>query len=331
MAGSAAALGLSLLWLSQTSNWWMFLLAFGVVGSFGITGLNHPVINPVIAKWFVRRRGLATGITYSGINVGTIVLAPLIVSLLHHYGWRTTWMLLAGLPWLVVIPPALLWFHRQPEDLGLRPDGVPNRASEAASDESNWTPRAAVRTSAFWLLGISGFLDILAYTGDIIHRLSYMMDLGFSSGVAAATLMTYNFTALFAKLVWGPLADRLPLKQMAVALTLGSAAGLLLLIDATSVWSLFAYSVSYSIAVSGVFVVEPLLWAAYFGPKFQGAIRGLISPLFLLAAGCGPMFAAWIYDAVGSYSQAFFMLSAVFVLAATCRAFLRRPIRYATT
>ena len=331
MVGSAALLGLSLLWLSQTSDSWSFLLAFGVIGALGMPGLGHSVINPTIAKWFVQRRGLATGLAHAGINVGTIALAPLVVSLLSKYGWRTTWLLLAGLPWLVVIPPALAWLYRQPEDLGLRPDGVNVATADRTSDECSWTPDAAMRTSTLWLLTMSGVLVVMAYTGDLIHRIPYMMDLGFSGGEAAMILVIYHVAALSAKFVWGPLADRLALRPMAIMLALGSAASLLLLVEAKTFWRLAAYGLIYGLTVGGVFVVDPLLWAAYFGRRFQGTIRGLINPIILLAAGCGPLVAARMYDALGSYQMAFLVFLAMFVLAAVCLMFARPPVHPRTS
>lgn len=326
MAGGAALLGLSLLWLSQVSDPWSFLLAFGVIGALGMPGLNHSVINPTIAKWFVQRRGLATGLAHAGINVGTIALVPLVVSLLNNYGWRTTWLLLAGLPWLVVIPPALAWLHRQPEDLGLRPDGADVAAADRASEECTWTPGAAMRTSTLWLLTVSGVLMVMAYTGDLIHRIPYMLDLGFSKGEAATTLVIYHAAALSAKFVWGPLGDRLALRPLAITLALGSAGSLLLLVEAKAFWQLAAYGLIYGLTVGGVFIMDPLLWAGYFGRRFLGTIRGRINPIILLASGCGPLVAARMYDALGSYQMAFLMFLLMFVLAAVCLIFVRPPV-----
>ena len=124
VAGSAIALGISLMLLSQTREIWHFALFYGVIGTFGIPGLAYGVISPTIAKWFIRHRGKATGIATAGLNVGSVAMTPLILFLINAYGWRTAWFCLAFVPWVVVAPAALWWLRRQPEDMGLLPDGA---------------------------------------------------------------------------------------------------------------------------------------------------------------------------------------------------------------
>ena len=165
MAGSAVVLGISLMLLSQTREIWQFVLFYGVIGTFGVPGLGYGVVSPTIAKWFIRHRGQATGIATAGLNVGAVALTPLILFLIQVFGWRTAWFFLGFVPWIVVVPPSLLWLRRQPEDMGLLPDGdtrvessEPDEGQEPGGErqdptgEVSWTVRQAVRAPAFWLL-----------------------------------------------------------------------------------------------------------------------------------------------------------------------------------
>ena len=167
MSCSAAWYSLSsrAIFFSQTREIWQFVLFFGVIGTFGIPGLGYSVISPTVAKWFVRHRGKATGIATAGLNAGAVVLTPLILFLIHQFGWRSAWFFLGFVPWIVVVPPSLLWLRRQPEDMGLLPDGdtrtdaseadetrEPGGAREDQTHEVSWTVRQAVRAPAFWLL-----------------------------------------------------------------------------------------------------------------------------------------------------------------------------------
>ena len=128
-------MGASMMLLSQTRHLWQFVLFLGVLGALGFAGLAYSVTSPTIAKWFVRRRGRAAGIATGGLNVGVAVFTPLIVFLIDQYGWRSAWLYLGLLPMVLVIPPALLWLRRQPEDMGLLPDGDP--APPATSSQSD--------------------------------------------------------------------------------------------------------------------------------------------------------------------------------------------------
>ena len=217
MTGSAIVLGISLMLLSQTREIWHFVLFYGVIGTFGIPGLSYSVISPTIAKWFIRHRGKATGIATAGLNVGAVLLTPLILFLIQTLGWRTAWFVLGFVPWIVVVPPCLLWLRRQPEDMGLLPDGAaPAAASEASEtdrtrqrplmnpiDEVSWTVAQALRAPAFWLLVAFEVLSGMSIGALIIHRIPYVTDLGFSDVQAGISFAIYGVCAFASKMAWG--------------------------------------------------------------------------------------------------------------------------------
>lgn len=229
MAGSAVVLGISLMLLSQTREIWQFVLFYGVIGTFGVPGLGYGVVSPTIAKWFIRHWGRATGIATAGLNVGAVALTPLILFLIQVFGWRTAWFFLGFVPWIVVVPPSLLWLRRQPEDMGLLPDGGtrvessdPDEGQEPGGErqdptgEVSWTVRQAVRAPAFWLLVAYEVLAGMSLGALIIHRIPYATDLGFSAVQAGISFGIYGICAIAAKLAWGFLADRYSIWMLAI-------------------------------------------------------------------------------------------------------------------
>jgi len=342
MAGSAGMLSVSLLLLSQTHSLWQFYLFYGVVGAFGLSATTFGGLNPTIAKWFVRKRGRATGIATAGVNVGGVVLTPVILFLISHYGWRAAWMVLALLPWPFVVLPSLLWLRRQPEDMGLRPDGDEAMVAPAGApatdvlsvnpwpgiaEEVSWTAPAAFRTRALWLLLAAEFFSGMAVSGGIVHRIPYMTDQGFSNAVAATTFVIYSVFAFFSKLILGSLTDRYSVRHLTIAIMLGSALGLFCLIGAKSVWQLYlGYGVVYGIAGGAQNTLPGLIWPTYYGRQFLGAIKGLTSPFGRAAGIGGPMFAAFIYDVAESYELAFLVFVGCFVAAALLIGLARRPV-----
>ena len=340
-AGSAIVMGVSIMLLSQTGSLWQFVLFFGVIGAFGVPGLGYGVISPTLSKWFIRKRGRATGIATAGLNVGAVVMTPLILFLIAEYGWRTAWFYLGFVPWVVVVPTALIWLRRQPEDLGLLPDGdrptstepgVAKAAQESAGptplvDEVSWTPREAFRTPALWLLLVAELLAGMSMGGIIVHRIPYITDQGFSSIDAGVTFVTFSICAFLAKLLWGFLADRFDIRWLTIAALLGGAVGLFFMVDAPTVWHLhLGFGVGYGLTGGSLVVVWPLIWARYFGRTFQGSIMGLISPFRLISSIGGPMFAAFIFDATQSYDTAFSYFVAYFVVSAFLVWFARAPL-----
>ena len=323
MAGSAVVLGISLMLLSQTREIWQFVLFYGVIGTFGVPGLGYGVVSPTIAKWFIRHRGRATGIATAGLNVGTVALTPLILFLIQAFGWRTAWFVLGFVPWIVVAPPSLLWLRRQPEDMGLLPDGdTPTAASQAderqqPAEEVSWTVRQALHAPAFWLLVAYEVLSGMSMGALIIHRIPYATDLGFSAVQAGISFGIYGVCAFAAKLVWGFLADRYSIWLLAIIALICSAIGIFAGVGSTSEWQLYGtFGVIYGLTGGALVVITPLLWAAHFGRRHQGTIRGVMSPFYLIASIGGPLFAAFVYDQFGSLDAAFRVFAGYFVVCA---------------
>ena len=323
MAAGAIVMGLATMLMSQVNSFWQFFLFFGVMGAIGQAGLSHVVTNSTLAKWFVRRRGRATGISAAGINVGEVVMAPLVLALIATIGWRGAWVVMGVLPWLIVVPTSWLWMRRQPEDMGLSPDGDASTNERDAAvqggarlEEHSWTAAEAFRTPTLWALIVATNLAGIAVSGVLLHQIPFLTDQGLSTTIAAFSLTTYAVFAIPSKLVWGFLAERFHIRYLTAASLLGSAAGLLVLMGADSNVEAIAFGVVYGSTRGAWAVVQSLVWADYFGRGFLGAIRGYVSPFQLLATVGGPIFAAYVFDETGSYMFALWTFFAAYLLAA---------------
>src|SRR5947199_3558895 len=62
-------------------------VAYGLGVGLGM-GLAYVPAVGAVQRWFVRRRGLASGLAVSGIGVGTLVMPPLATLLIEMFGWR---------------------------------------------------------------------------------------------------------------------------------------------------------------------------------------------------------------------------------------------------
>jgi sugar phosphate permease len=199
---------------------WHFYLSLGVLvigGSVFIAYIGHSLILP---QWFVRRRGLATGIAFSGVGVGAIVLFPWLQSLIDASGWRAACWALAGLLLAVVVPLNLTLQRGRPADLGLAPDGGPRPVAAAPpGGEANvvdrgwaateWTLALAIRTARFWWLFAALFGGLFAWYGVQVHQTNYLVETGFSSEVAAWALGLVGLAGIAGQIVIGHLSDRI--------------------------------------------------------------------------------------------------------------------------
>ncbi len=335
MAGGAVIVGLGTFLMYNTHSLWQFFLYFSVIGSIGYAGLSNVVTSTVISKWFVRLRGRATGLAGTGINVGEAVMTPLVVFLITTAGWRTAWMVLGIIPWVIIAPTSLFLMRRAPEDMGLRPDGDTDESLAAerekpgrrrrAGDEHPWTVREAFRTPAMWVLILATNLASLAVAGVVMHQIPYLTDQGLSESVAALSLTLYAIFAIPSKLIWGFMAERVHIRHLSLVSMLGSAVGLLILLRADTVTEAVVFGVVYGLTRGAWHVIQSLIWADYFGRHFQGAIRGFVAPLQLVSTVGGPIFAAFVYDTTDSYKLAFSIFAVSFVLSGLLILAVRPP------
>ena len=162
-----------------------FYLSLGVLvvgGSVSVSYIGHSLF---LTHWFVRRRGLATGIAFSGVGVGSILLFPWLQSLIDASGWRAACWAMAGLLLVVLLPLNLVLQRQRPEDLGLAPDGDPSggdaQPGPAAADNvvdpawaaGEWTLARAMRTMRYWWVFAAFFSGLYAWYGVLVHQTKY--------------------------------------------------------------------------------------------------------------------------------------------------------------
>jgi MFS family permease len=149
-----------------------------VGGSVFVSYIGHSMLLP---HWFVRRRGLATGIAFSGVGIGSIVLLPWLQGLIGASGWHSACHAMAGLLLLILLPLNLLLQRWRPEDLGLVADGC-SRSTPADAGRTgaitvidqdwaaiDWTLARAVRTLRFWWLFLAFFCGLFAWYAVQVH------------------------------------------------------------------------------------------------------------------------------------------------------------------
>ena len=132
--------GLVLMSTSLVQDLWHFYLLYGVIFGLAMFTMGGQLVGPaVISKWFIRKRGRAMAIGTMGISTGGFIIAPMAGWFVGEFGWRTAWVLLGIFLMLAITPTAVLFMRRQPEDLGLLPDG-----DSPGGDE--WPGRSGARS-----------------------------------------------------------------------------------------------------------------------------------------------------------------------------------------
>jgi MFS family permease len=317
--------GAGLLLSSLVQNFWQFVLVRCSLVIAGEALLGSLVINVTIAQWFVRKRGRAMGIANLGTGVAKLSIPIAAASLFVLVGWRYTWAIFGIIAPLLVVAPALIFVRRQPEDLGLRPDGDPPLATIAEpretrtddgrkqpaqnSDDTVWTRAQAIRSPTFWVLVITFGIASVGIAGLNLHIFSYVTDIGHSPLVAASFMSTIAITQLGSTLVWGMLADKFDIRKVSCVQFLIQGIGLVIAITSRRIEMTYIGFFLYGTGLAGSFVLREVIWANFFGRNSLGTVRGLSMLFSHLFSASGAPFFGFLHDRTGSYNLSFTIFS----------------------
>ena len=67
---------------------WQLYATLGVLVGGGANLMSFTAQSLFLPNWFVRHRGLAISIAFSGVGVGAIVLLPWLQTIIGQHGWR---------------------------------------------------------------------------------------------------------------------------------------------------------------------------------------------------------------------------------------------------
>jgi MFS family permease len=310
-----------------------FYLAMGLLVALGSAALGPVSSNTAVARWFVKRRGTALGVSTAGISMGGVIFVPLTQLLIDRFGWRSAFLGLAAVVVACGMPPVALWMRGSPEEMGLLPDGEPHPERSDARDrgllevelERSFSPREAVRSRDFWLIAIAFGLTVSGLSAVLLHQIPHLLDQGVSPRTAAWVLGGTAAVGVVGKLGFGALIDRVDQRRVILFCFGLQALGISVLFLTVSPVMLAIYIVLYGYAMGGNATLQATVIGKSFGRLHYGAIAGRMGPVIVTMQALGVPFLGWIHDRTGSYRSAFLAVVATTLAAAACIAGLRLP------
>jgi len=277
----------------------------------------------VVARWFLRMRGRATGILSFG-HAGGMILFPAIASLVIQLrGWQEAWFVMGILVLLIGLAPVALFIIQRPEDVGLVPDGgqlasiKAGKAGEASSTvrpivrEPMWSLRRAMHTPALWMLAVATGSVYFIQSGTNLHQGAYFVDQGLSKATADVAIILSAVGAAFGTLAWGWMSEKMPVRYVFAGVALLMAISIALFVTVDTVAEAYGYAFLFGAAVGGIIVVPPVAYADYFGRQSLGAIRGVTEPFVALGQAIGSVLSGAVFDITGTYQSAFLAYAAL--------------------
>jgi MFS family permease len=313
----AFILAIALVLTSQANSLWQFIIAYGILAGASVSLLGFTSHSVFLPNWFERKRGLAVGIATSGIGFGMLFLVPMAEKFISAFGWRITYLILAGVVLLVVGPLNAIFSRLKPEDLNLLPDGDDSgmrvdqsrpammmKIMDSKWVNQNWTLRKAVRTRRFWFLVAAFFCVSYAYQGTLLHCVSAMVDAGLARKTAAYYFGILGITGSAGKILFGYCSDRIGRER---ANTLGvttAVAGILCLIGSMSLGGPLplTFALLFGLGYGAAAPLMPSISADIFIGRSFGKIFAMIAIGAGAGGGLGSYLSGLLRDNASTYS-----------------------------
>ena len=284
-------------------------LAVVVVGFFGVRFFGQGVLTScsrnLLLPWFVKRRGLVSGLRNVFVSFG-FSIAPLgIAGLIAFFGWRETLWGMALIVGLIFSVLALIFIRDNPASCDLAPDGeIYNPAYETSSNQSSLNLRDARRSLVFWVYSLSLAMHALFGTALTFHVVAIFSEAGLTKEIAFGYFIPVAIFSTSANLLASWLVDSSSLKPFLI-LMLGSfilgSFGFLFLDLA---WGYWALASGFGVGGGLWSVVSNLAFIRFFGPNHVGEVSGFSTSISVFASALGPFIFSAATDIFGSYGAA---------------------------
>jgi MFS family permease len=202
----AALVGSLVVGVSITHEPWQFYASFVPARAFAETLLTGIVPMTAVANWFYLKRPRAIGLVAMSVPLGSFALSLVYQFMIATYDWRSAFMVLGAALWLLVVVPGVFFLRRQPEDLGMTPDGMaalspvgkqPALDPRKISIEQSWSLGEALRKSSLWLLVTASTLSSISTGGIAFHLVAYCTDVKIEPAVAVTALSLMALAGAF--------------------------------------------------------------------------------------------------------------------------------------
>ena len=313
---------------------WHFYVTLGVLvvgGSVFMSYMGHTLFLP---NWFDRKRGLAVGLAFSGVGVGSMLLFPWMQHAIQTEGWRYSTVVIAIIILVILVPLNLIFQRHRPSDLGLEPDGgkigdeTADTARKASREsrivdqawvDTDWTLTKALKTMRFWWLGLSYISGLYAWYAVQVHQTRYLIDVGISAEIAAVALGLVGLGGIFGQIAVGALSDRIGRELAWTLSVLGfllTYVCLFILRDQPSEWLMYVMVGLQGLLGYGMASVFAAVPADLFAGRKYGAIFGVLGGLSTIGAAIGPWATGVFFDIWGDYDNAFIIAIVICVFSA---------------
>ena len=300
---------------SNCTSLQMYYIVAGFVG-FGASGIAIIPCGALVNNWFEEKKGLATGLAFTGSGAGGLLLVQMAKYVMVNYNLQMAYLSLAIVAAVISIPITIFLVKEHPKDKGLTPYG--SSTGKVSTDQSSFpgiTLKQYIKTGSFWLLAISVFIISFINVGLQNHLPTHLKESGHSMEVAANIFSLYLLVLIPGKILLGYIYDKVGIALGTIYCVIAylATAGCLLYFTGNLYFAI-ACAIFFSLTGSMTTVTPPYVTAKIVGLKDFATIFGILNLFYGIGLVVGPVVAAKIYDANASYTNVWFTFSAMAII-----------------
>ena len=311
---------------SRTTSLGYLIVCFGVVVGIG-NGFGYATPIPVMAKWFPDKRGLAVGLAVAGYGGGSAIFGPLAsLYLIPHYGWRSTFVVLGIIFFLMTLVGALLL--KNPPVGYQVPGWVPASKPKSLATTHEFPPGEMLRTPTFYFMWIAYALGCSAGLMVISQLVPFAKSMKIpSEALAAITLVIGAAGNASGRILSGWMSDALGrLNVLHLMIGISAVAMPLLYLTGGNVSLLYVMVFVVYWCYGTQLSVNASTTSDFWGTKNAGINYGLLFTSWGVAGIIGPRIGGKLFDIHKDYKAAFYWAGALAVVALICELLAKRPV-----
>ncbi|NYT63325.1 MFS transporter [Alcaligenaceae bacterium] len=294
-----------------------FLLSFGILLSIGLALASPVTLTPVLARWFVRRRGMALFFISTGSMAGIAIVTPLLTSAIQAVGWQATILGFAAIYTLFTVPLALFVIRdNAPQHADQTPEQVAAMPASSHASTASLKLGEAMLTGPFWIITIGLFACGFSMNLLGTHGIPMLTDHGFDATTSSLGIGLIGLVAIFSTLVLGRISDVVPRKKLLAVIYFVRGLGFFALLIVATQWELYTVAAIGGIVWAGSIALSSAILADIYGVRLVGVLYGCSYLGHQVGAMISSWLGGWAYEAFGTHWIAFGSAGVILLVAA---------------
>lgn len=289
----ALGLAASYLLLARVQSLWQFYLFYCLLGGVGAAALWAPLLANV-GSWFEHNKGLAIGLTMSGVALGSATIIKVGGYLIAAYGWQQTYTTLGLICLLVLVPLAFL-VRNAPQ--WKTSAGGKEQIPSASPAVDSISPRLLVGS-----LSAAALFCCIGFSTNLVHLGALTQDLGFDASSAATLLFLLYIASLAGRVSFGKLSDSVGGTVGFLVATSGQTLLIYWFTQVHSFAGLVLLAISFGLIYSGSMTSLMIAIGQRIPPRRRGISLGIVNLFGWVGNGLGGYQGGYFFDQTGSYT-----------------------------